>query len=159
MTKRAQPPGAGRYRRPASFESLRCSGIGLVEPACEFRVARQVLAVVLPGDVAHTSGEIRPRGLVARHPVAQHGRSHPRAESVVGHLAAGVSDQAELGRKPAASGESKDGRHDHPLGEIAGGAEEHDSARLDHRAGLWADIRLSPVGSCAARHRASPDRL
>ena len=57
------------------------------------------------------------------------------AEFVVGFVAAGEADDLHAGRQFAIDGEVVEGRDELAVGEVAGGAEDDDGARLRHRAG------------------------
>ena len=82
-------------------------------------------------DIAHPVGERLPdvvAELVA--PVLLHRLLHPLAELVVALLAARNADDGEtLGEQPA-EGERIQRREELPLGQVAGGAEDDEDARI-----------------------------
>ena len=131
------------------------SAVKLLEPAPQFRVALRVIAVVLTRNVGHSGGEVRPRRLVARSRFGQHRLSHPGAELIVRHLAAGVADQAELRREHTALRQPKDGGHDHSLRQVAGSAEEYQCAGFRLTLCFRGDVR-QVLSHCFVRHHASP---
>ena len=101
-------------------------------------LAQHLRQVVFPGvvgdierDVTHPGSELVPHvlpKLVAG--VVLHRLLHPLAELVIGLLAARRADDREMVGQQPAERERIERRHQLPRGEIAGGAEDHEHARL-----------------------------
>jgi hypothetical protein len=130
--RRTQRRRSGEIKEPPPAGAR--AAINHLQPARQFRIAPQVTAVVFRRNVGQAGGEITPCLLVARSHLAHHRLSHPRAELVVGHLAARIPNHVELGREQTAPREAKHGGHDHSLRQVSGPAKEYERTRFHHAA-------------------------